>query len=207
LGGQTFTCTLTARQAGCPDASQTRTLTIIAASQTINFDPIADQHLGASPVGISASASSGLPVSFSSSSPGVCTVSGNSVTLISTGTCSITADQSGNNSYNAAASVTRSFTVDPSCPTINNFAWTPSTVTDGSLSFLTFGIVNSNGAGRLACSGAFNFVIDPYTTVNFSNNYPNSTTGLGGQTFTCTLTARQSRCADVTQSRTLIISN
>ena len=91
-------------------------------------------------------------------------------------------------------------------PTINNFAWAPSTVMDGSLSLLTFDIANSDGAGRLACSGAFNFVIDPYPTVNFSHNYPNSTTGLAGQTFTCTLTARQARCADVTQSRTLTIT-
>ena len=60
---------------------------------------------------MSASASSGLAVSFASLSAGVCTVSGSTVTLVAAGACTIVANQAGNQAYNAAQSVTRSFAV------------------------------------------------------------------------------------------------
>ncbi|MFN8985745.1 MAG: hypothetical protein ACK5VR_05480, partial [Burkholderiales bacterium] len=174
-------------------------------AQSITFGALSARTIGAPPVFLTASASSGLPITYTSNSPDVCTVSGTSVTLVATGTCSITASQAGNATYAAAQSITQTFTVSQTCPTISNFAWTPTTVVEGSLSTLTFNIANSNGAGRLACSGAFNFVIDPYATTSFNANYPNSTAGLGGQTFTCTITARQSSCADTSETRTLTI--
>ncbi len=60
---------------------------------------------------MSATASSSLAVTFSSSTPTVCTVSGSTVTLVAAGTCTIAANQAGNNDYQAAPPVTRSFTV------------------------------------------------------------------------------------------------
>ena len=96
-------------------------------SQTISFSQIPNQTLGAAPLPLAASASSGLPVSFASNTPAVCSVSGTtasgfSVVLIAAGTCSIVATQAGasassgmpgNVTYESAAPVTQSFTVNP----------------------------------------------------------------------------------------------
>jgi hypothetical protein len=50
-------------------------------------------------------------VTFASTTPTVCTVSGSTVAIRAAGTCTILAAQAGNISYNAAASVSRSFIV------------------------------------------------------------------------------------------------
>ncbi len=80
-------------------------------SQTITFNPLANQTYGVPPFPISATASSGLPVTFLSNTTAVCTVTGNTVTILAAGTCSITAYQAGNNTYASATPVTQSFTV------------------------------------------------------------------------------------------------
>ena len=54
-------------------------------------------------------ASSGLAVSYGAS--GACTVAGSTVHLTGTGSCTITRDQAGDATYNAAATVTRSFAI------------------------------------------------------------------------------------------------
>jgi hypothetical protein len=51
-------------------------------------------------------------VSFASSTPTVCRVIGNLVTLESTGTCTIVASQPGNDDFNPALDVPRSFGVN-----------------------------------------------------------------------------------------------
>lgn len=93
--------------------------------QTISFGQIPSQTLGAAPLKLTATASSGLAVSFASGTPAICTVSGTtasgfSVTLIATGTCTVVATQAGgsapaatavNGIFEAAAPVTQSFTV------------------------------------------------------------------------------------------------
>lgn len=79
--------------------------------QSINFGTLSDRSSSASPVTISASASSGLPVGFSSLTPSVCTVDGATVTLLTVGTCTIHAEQNGNASYLPAPSIDRSFNV------------------------------------------------------------------------------------------------
>jgi hypothetical protein len=84
------------------------------ADQIIDFDLLPSYALADFPLTLSAMASSGLPVTFSSSTPGVCTVIGSMVTLVSTGTCTIVASQAGNDTYNPAVNVSRSFTVQPS---------------------------------------------------------------------------------------------
>jgi hypothetical protein len=63
--------------------------------QTIDFGPLSNQVLGATPPALSATASSGLTVGFTSGSTSVCTVSGTTVTLVAAGTCWITAYQGG----------------------------------------------------------------------------------------------------------------
>jgi Bacterial Ig-like domain (group 2) len=94
--------------------SVTRSFSVSMANQTITFPAISSKSLTGTPTfTVSATASSGLVVAFTSTTPAVCSVTGDQVTLITTGTCTIKADQAGNTVYNAAPSVSRSFTVTP----------------------------------------------------------------------------------------------
>ncbi|OYY92507.1 MAG: hypothetical protein B7Y41_15595 [Hydrogenophilales bacterium 28-61-23] len=93
----------------------------LAQAQSIAFDPLADQSVNAG-VTLSASASSGLAVSFSSNTPAICTVAGNVASLIAAGTCSLAANQAGNAGYEAAPTVTRSFTVGKLAQNITDFS-------------------------------------------------------------------------------------
>lgn len=106
------TCSVTASQPGnhsfAPAPPVQRSFTIAKGLQTITFAPLPNRHYTDTPFTISASASSGLSVSFSAS--GVCTVSGTSVQVLRAGQCSITATQAGNDLYEAAPPITRTFT-------------------------------------------------------------------------------------------------
>jgi CSLREA domain-containing protein len=88
----------------------TGTLVIAKADQSISFASLPNKAYGDAPFNISATASSGLPVSFSIVS-GPASISGNNVTITGAGTVTVRASQAGDNNYNAAASVDRSFTV------------------------------------------------------------------------------------------------
>jgi hypothetical protein len=85
-------------------------LTNNALSQTITFNPIANQTQGTQ-LPLSATASSGLTVSFASLTTGVCTVSGTTASLTNPGTCTIQATQAGNGTYAPAQPMNQSFTV------------------------------------------------------------------------------------------------
>jgi hypothetical protein len=87
-------------------------------SQTITFAALSNEPYGTAPFTLSATASSGLAVSFASTTSSVCTVSGSTVTLVEAGTCGIKATQAGNADYDAAASVSRSFSVTKLSQTI-----------------------------------------------------------------------------------------
>jgi hypothetical protein len=106
-------CTVTASQAGDSNhaaaAGVAQTFAIAKASQAITFRALANKRYPAANFSVSARASSGLPVSFAAS--GRCTVSGATVHLTGTGSCTITAAQAGNANYNAAASVSRTFSI------------------------------------------------------------------------------------------------
>jgi hypothetical protein len=80
-------------------------------AQTITFAPLPNQKIGASPITVTATASSGLAVSFASLTTATCTVSGNTVTLVAVGQCDIKATQPGNATYAAATPVTRVFQI------------------------------------------------------------------------------------------------
>ncbi|HVW94508.1 MAG TPA: MBG domain-containing protein, partial [Mucilaginibacter sp.] len=87
--------------------SQSRTLTVNKADQTISFSLIPSQLKGSTyDLSQSVTASSGLPVTFSSSDEVVATVSGTMLSALHLGTATITASQSGNANYNAAVTVT-----------------------------------------------------------------------------------------------------
>jgi len=85
-------------------------LTNNALSQTITFNPIANQTQGTQ-LSLSATSTSNLTVSFASLTTGVCTVSGPTASLTNPGTCTIQATQGGNNTYAPAQPVNQSFTV------------------------------------------------------------------------------------------------
>jgi hypothetical protein len=102
------------------------TVTVSKADQTITFGALVDKVYGDADFSVSATADSGQPVTFSTTTTSVCTVtSAGSVHIVGAGTpCTITASQAGNPNYNAATSVSRSFTVTASialtCSTSGN---------------------------------------------------------------------------------------
>jgi len=98
----------------------------LAGYQTINFEGPGTQPLSAGSVTLTASASSGLPVSFELVS-GPATLDGSVVTFTGAGTITVRAVQSGNENFNAAAPVERSFLV-----------------TDDGMSFETWRVSNFN---------------------------------------------------------------
>jgi uncharacterized protein YhjY with autotransporter beta-barrel domain len=106
-----FAFTVTATDANGNSGAQAYTVAIAQAAQTISFADPGARSLSASPLALTATASSGLPVSFVSTTTGVCTVSGSSVTLLRTGTCTVEARQDGNANIAAATPVAQSFAV------------------------------------------------------------------------------------------------
>lgn len=79
--------------------------------QTITFSGAAASYSTQTVNLTAATTTSGLSITYTSSNTDVCTVNASAVvTLISQGTCTITASQAGNDSYNAATSVSQTFT-------------------------------------------------------------------------------------------------
>ncbi|WP_037499905.1 Calx-beta domain-containing protein [Solirubrobacter soli] len=112
------TCTITASQAGdathLAAADVSRAFAIAKAAQSIAFPAIADRTLSSGDFDVSATASSGLAVAFSASGP--CSVSGTRVQLTGAGTCTLRATQDGGADYEAAAPVSRAFTISAPTP-------------------------------------------------------------------------------------------
>src|SRR5436190_11083173 len=116
-------------------------LTNSKATQTISFDPISDKVFDAPAFSLNASASSGLAVSFELIA-GMVTLNNNSVTINGTGEVVIRASQSGNDSFEAAASVDRSFNIAPA-----NQQITFAPPTDRTFGDPDFGVVANASSG------------------------------------------------------------
>jgi hypothetical protein len=86
--------------------------------QTIKFGPIKGTKDALTSLGLSATSSSGLPVSFSSKTANVCTVSGSTASLLFPGNCTIEASQAGDDSFESALPVQRTFTVGHAAQTV-----------------------------------------------------------------------------------------
>ena len=86
-------------------------------SQSIQFAEIPSQIVGAPPLTLNATASSGLPVSYVLVS-GPATLVGNQLTLSGTGTVVVTAQQAGGGAYLPADPVTRTFVVQKASQSI-----------------------------------------------------------------------------------------
>jgi hypothetical protein len=89
-------------------------------SQSINFPAIPDQTYSfyASPLTLTASASSGLPVTYSVAS-GPASISSNKLTVFGAGSVTVAADQRGNTNFLAAPTAINSFYVAPSDQSIS----------------------------------------------------------------------------------------
>ena len=105
-------------------------ITVGKADQTVTFEDTADRAWSADTFVLSPSASSGLTVTLTSSTTSVCTVLTLTVTMLREGTCTLTAAQAGNDNFNAASSVTQSFSI--------GFA-TQATLSVSSSSTITYG--------------------------------------------------------------------
>ncbi len=101
-------------------------------AQTITFAALPDVPFSATPLTLSATATSGLTVTFSVVS-GSASLTGNQLTLLGTGAITVRASQSGNGSYLAATPVERTFTVTANFASwlVDNFA--PSEIANAAL--------------------------------------------------------------------------
>lgn len=121
LTGAEGTVTVLASQFGNSTyypASATISFEVARLSQTISFSSIPDQLTTSPAFNLNASASSGLSVNFLIVS-GPAIVNGNQITLLGNpGLVTVLAYQSGNADYQAATSVTRTFSVNQVAQTI-----------------------------------------------------------------------------------------
>jgi outer membrane protein OmpA-like peptidoglycan-associated protein len=115
-GSGTGSCNITATQAQDPtfySASISAVITLAKKDQTISFTTPTEMTVGGSTQNLNVSATSSLTIAMTVNSAGICSVASLVVTAVAQGTCSLTANQSGNNDWNSASSVTRTFTINP----------------------------------------------------------------------------------------------
>jgi serine protease len=113
------TCTVRATQPGNTQYSAAapvdRSFTIVKGSQSISFPLPSDRTIDSAMPTLPQLSSVGLPLNYSGLTSPVCradfTGSEFVITPVAPGTCTVRADQAGSTTYNAATSVTRSFTL------------------------------------------------------------------------------------------------
>ena len=108
-------CVIEAAQSGDSNYNSATTAQLTVAvqyrSQTITFANLASKTYGDGTFTVSPTASSNLAVTVVSLTSSVCTISSGTVTILDVGTCSLQASQSGDSSFSAATSITKSMTV------------------------------------------------------------------------------------------------
>lgn len=188
--GTAYTFTVTATNGvGTSTASGSSNAVTPKGNQTITFGDPGAQNFGTTPT-LSATATSTLTPTFSSSTTGVCTItSGGALTFVTAGTCTINADQGGNGVWNAAPTVTRSFTVNavvPGAPTIG-------TATAGNTqATVTFTAPASTG-GAPILAGGYTVTSNPLGATGTGSSSPITVTSLtNGVQYTFTVTATNS---------------
>jgi outer membrane protein OmpA-like peptidoglycan-associated protein len=130
------TCTITAIKAaegGYLEAtSNSITITVDKATQSITFASIADHDFSATAMTVSPTSNSGAPVILDSRTPNVCTTENSGIVMKFSGTCTLTADVPESRNHTAASTVVRSFeirAVTPFAPTITSVDPGDTTVT------------------------------------------------------------------------------
>lgn len=135
-----------------PVGTATYTITP-AAAQTINFPSLGSQTYGAAPILLTATATSGLPVSYAVTGPAK--LSGSKLLITGAGVVTVTASQSGNASYLAAPSVSRSFTIAKAALTATATSLTRAAgASNPPLTYTLSGFVEGDTASSLSGSAA-----------------------------------------------------
>ncbi|UNK58228.1 autotransporter domain-containing protein [Pseudoxanthomonas daejeonensis] len=188
--GTAYTFTVTATNAiGTSAVSGASNSATPKGNQTITFGNPGARNFG-TPATLSATATSSLTPTFSSSTTGVCTItSGGALTFVTAGSCTIDADQAGNTAWNAATTVTQTFTVNavvPGAPTIG-------TATAGDTqATVTFTAPASTGGAAIIASG-YTVTASPGGATATGSSSPITVTGLtNGVAYTFTVTATNS---------------
>lgn len=167
----------------CGESPASNIISFAAASipQTITFPVIPDKVYGDSAFVPSATASSGLPVSFTLvSGPATINPLTNLLTITGTGNVTVKANQQGDNTYDTAASVSRTFAVNKASQTINFPA-----ISDKDFATTTEFTLSATSSSGLPVS--FTYVSGPATV----NGNTVTLTGLG------TVTVRATQAGDV----------
>lgn len=126
----TGTCTIVAAQPGngryAPAEDVTASFAVVTTPQVISFPQPGDVNLADGSATVAATSDSGLDVTFTSATGDVCTVtSAGALTLLSDGTCTIDADQPGDDAYDPATQVERSFLVVATTPSSQSLTTDP----------------------------------------------------------------------------------
>ncbi len=139
----------------------TNTFTVKKATPLLAFPAPADTPINATPPTLTASSSNTTtPVTYASTTASICTVTPSGVvTLSAVGICKITASQASSGNFNAALSVSASFSVTPAVNTIS-FAPLTATALSGTAPLLT----------ASATSGAVVFISKNTTTCDVASS-------------------------------------
>lgn len=188
--GTAYSFTVTATNAtGTSTASGASNSVTPKGNQTIAFANPGAQSFGATPT-LTATSTSALSPTFTSSTTGVCTItSGGALTFVTAGSCTIDADQAGDTAWNAASTVTQTFTVNaiaPGAPTIG------AATAGDTQATVTFTAPASTGGAAIIASG-YTVTANPGGATATGSNSPITVTGLtNGLSYTFTVTATNS---------------
>src|SRR5205807_2240692 len=147
-------------------------LTNLKGDQFITLDAIPNQTFGNPDFNVFTAASSGLIVNLAAI--GNCTVSGTTIHLTGAGSCEIVASQGGNENYNAAPDLHRTFSI----------AKANQTITFGALANKTFGDADFNVSATASSGLSVSFTATGNCTIAGNTVH---LTGAGS----CTITASQ----------------
>lgn len=126
-------------------------------TQTVSFDPIADQVYGSTPPTLSATATSGLSCSFRFVS-GPAVLNGSTLNITAPGTITLGATQYGDDNYSAATEVQQSFDVTKATPSLS---WaTPADIVSGT------GLGNDQLNATANVAGTFTYSPPPGTVLS-----------------------------------------
>jgi sugar lactone lactonase YvrE len=124
-GSQSFTALYAGSSNFVSATSNTLSLTVALAAQSINFAPPASPvTYGVSPITLYATATSGDAVTFTATGPGF--ISGNLLTVTGMGSIVVTANQAGDSNYAAAPPVSYTILVNPIAVTMSPSCWNSS---------------------------------------------------------------------------------
>ncbi|WP_161964269.1 MBG domain-containing protein [Chitinophaga flava] len=148
-------------------------LSIMIATQSINFPAISSKTYGDGSFTLNATSTGSLPVGYSVAS-GPATISGNTVTITGTGTVTINANQAGDGNYNPAQQETQTFTINKAVLTVTaNNKTKAYNLANPSLDYVITGYVNGENSSVISGAADINTSANTNST---PGTYPISVT-------------------------------